>query len=355
VARVRATSRRTGQRTPRRGEPKWAEWSDRQLLDLRMCDLGLQIQGTVIEQRVDRLYEQLERRGLRFRPHVWLSQEWFSPDGVPGIALPFYLAHPRLMKLEQRQMGDVEGGTRDWCMRILRHEAGHAIDNAYRLRRRRRWQQVFGLASQPYPESYRPKPFSKRHVLHLDLWYAQSHPCEDFAETFAVWLKPGSQWRRRYSGWPVLKKLQYVNTLMKEVADQTPPVRTRQHVEPLSQIRTTLREHYSERRARYGLDCPDPYDQDLLRMFSNARKHAHKPSAAGFLRRLRPEIRESVLRWIGHDEYTIDQVLTEIISRCRELKLRVHEPLHKVRTDAKILVAVHTTQYLHSRRHSFTI
>ena len=85
-------------------------------------------------------------------------------------------------------------------MKILRHEAGHAIDNAYKLRQRRRRQQMFGPSYMQYPEYYTPKPYSKSFVLHLDSWYAQSHPDEDFAETFAVWLTPESDWRARYAG-----------------------------------------------------------------------------------------------------------------------------------------------------------
>ena len=123
-----------------------------------------------------------------------------------AIAIPFYLAHPRLEKLEEAQMLEVEGGEHEWCMRILRHEAGHAIDNAFRLRRRRQRQHTFGSPSQPYPEFYTPKPYSKSFVLHLDSWYAQSHPDEDFAETFAVWLTPNSEWRQRYAGWRALRK-----------------------------------------------------------------------------------------------------------------------------------------------------
>ena len=122
---------------------------------------------------------------------------------MPGVAIPFYLAHPRLEQLERAQMLEVEGGTPDWCMKILRHEAGHAIDNAYKLRQRRRRQQVFGPSYMQYPKYYTPKPYSKSFVLHLDSWYAQSHPDEDFAETFAVWLNPDSDWRdalRRLAG-----------------------------------------------------------------------------------------------------------------------------------------------------------
>src|SRR5256885_16453644 len=80
--------------------------------------------------------------------------------------------------------------------RILRHEAGHALDNAYRLRRRKRWRAVFGPASLPYPARYRARPGSRRYVHHLGEWYAQAHPSEDFAETFAVWLTPKSGWRK---------------------------------------------------------------------------------------------------------------------------------------------------------------
>ena len=141
--------------------PRWANWSDRELLELRFKDLGLAIEGSWVEEHVARLYEELDRRGIRFRPHVWISTEWFSPDGVPGIAIPFYLIHPRLRKLERRMMLEVEGGTKSTCMKILRHEAGHAIDTAYRLHFKKRWRDTFGRFSEPYPSFYRPRPNSK--------------------------------------------------------------------------------------------------------------------------------------------------------------------------------------------------
>ena len=192
-------------RSPREG-PAWARWSDERLLEVKLCDLGVSIDGTPLESRIAEVHRELAARGFVFRAHYWLSDEWFTPDGVPGIAIPFYLAHPRLARLEERQMLEVEGGTSDWCLRILRHEIGHAIDNAYCLRRRRTRQKLFGLPSQPYPEFYLPKPYSRSFVLHLDPWYAQSHPDEDFAETFAVWLTPSSMWRKRYARWPTVMK-----------------------------------------------------------------------------------------------------------------------------------------------------
>ena len=197
-----------------------------------MCDLGITLEGSALETRLRDLDAELDQRGFRFRPYYWLSDDWFTPDDVPGIAIPFYLAHPRLMQLEQAQLLEVEGRTRAAGMRILRHEVGHAIDNAYRLRRRRRRrrQQLFGKSSVPYPEHYTPKPYSKRFVLHLDSWYAQSHPDEDFAETFAVWLNPRSVWMRRYADWPALKKLEYMDSLMRTVAPARPRGRVRMRV-----------------------------------------------------------------------------------------------------------------------------
>src|SRR5437868_6283896 len=223
---------------------EWEDWPDEKLLDLRMCQLGVSIEDSVLADRIAALQREIEGRGLvNFKPHFWLSDEWFSPDGVPGVSIPFYLAHPRLERLERAYMLEVEGGTPEWCMRILRHEAGHAIDNAYKLRQRRRRQQVFGPSYKAYPQFYDPKPYSKSFVLHPDSWYAQSHPDEDFAETFAVCLTPNAQWDQRYAGWPALKKLHYVDQLMQTLVGQPPKNLSTEEVDPLATLQTTLREH----------------------------------------------------------------------------------------------------------------
>jgi hypothetical protein len=334
-----------------RAEPPWAHWDDQKLLDLRLCDLGVRITGTTLEERIMELYLELDARRLRFRPHSWLSDEWFCPDGVPGIAIPFYMAHARLARLELSQMFEVEGGTREWCLRILRHETGHAIENAFRLRRRARRQQLFGKTSTPYPDHYVPRPYSRSFVIHLDDWYAQSHPDEDFAETFAIWLTPDSNWRERYRGWPALKKLEYMDELMGELAGQTPPVTTRQQVEPLSAIRRTLREHYARKRRHYGVDRPHFYDRDLRRLFSEAGEHPQAPSAAAFIARVRKEVRRRVRRWTGVYQYTIDRVIQDVVDRCRELDLRMRLPEEQTKQEFTVLLTVQTMNHLHSGRH----
>ena len=325
--------------------------NDDQLLDCRFCDLDRALDKSLIDERIERLHEELEYRRIRFRPHAWLSEEWFSPDGVPGIAIPFYLGHRRLMRLERKQMFEVEGGTRDQCMRILRHEAGHAIDTAYRLRRRRAFREVFGKVSQRYPEFYQPKPYSKNYVHHLDMWYAQSHPIEDFAETFAVWLKPQSRWRSQYKGWPALKKLRFVDDLMNSIRDSRPLVSSRVRVEPLRRIRKSLRQHYRQKRLHYGLEGPGFFDGDLRRLFTSETDRKANMAASTFLNRARPDIRRAVSRWTGEAQYTIDQVLHEMIQRCRELKLRLDTPQDEAKRDAVVLVTVQTMNYLHGGHH----
>ena len=233
--------------------PWWTKLSDDELLDVPLRRLGLRIEGSRLEALLARLARELDRAGLtRFRPYAWLSTAWFTPHGSTGFAIPFYAAHPRLVALERRMLGHAEGGDAAGCMRILRHEAGHALDNAYRVHRRASWREHFGPFATPYRMTYRPRGDRQHFVENLGHGYAQSHPGEDWAETFAVWLAPGSQWRTRYSGLPALRKLCYVDGLVREIADDPPVVRTRERVDPLAEQRATLREHYARKSALLG-------------------------------------------------------------------------------------------------------
>jgi len=328
----------------------WQDLSDEALLDVRLSDLPVAIEGT-LAGRIAQLRHELEARGLNVRLHFYLSDEWFTPDAATAIAIPFYLAHPRLEKLEEAQMLEVEGGEHEWCMRILRHEAGHAIDNAYRLRRRRLRRQIFGPPSKPYPEFYTPKPYSKSFVLHLDSWYGQSHPDEDFAETFAVWLTPNSEWRQRYAGWRALHKLEYMDALMSSLRGVPAPVDNPAEVDRLDTLKLTLRQHYRNKRRHYGIDYPHFYDRDLRRLFSDAPEYAGAITAAQFISRIRRSVRRVVSGWTGIYQYTIDQVLEDMIERCRELNLRLAVPEEQARQEFTVLLTVQTMNYLHSGGH----
>jgi len=329
----------------------WASWPDDKLLDLRMCDLGVTLHKAGLQRLINRVNRELAARGLRFRPRYWLSDEWFTPDGVPGIAIPFYLAHPRLAKLERAQMLEVEGGDDTSFLRIVRHEIGHAIDNAYDLRRRPTRRRLFGHPATDYPEYYTPKPYSKSYVHHLDHWYAQSHPDEDFAETFAVWLDPGSDWKLHYEHWPVRRKLEYMDKLMHEISRRRQAVRSKRVVDPLPRLRKTLREHYKKRREHYGLDHPDFYDGDLRNLFSDSPAYARKPPADKFVSKIRKEARAIVASFTDSYQYTIDQLLNRIIARCRELNLHLMDTEKATKADFMVFLTVQTMNYLHSGRH----
>src|SRR6187401_2460540 len=292
-------------RPPRANVAKrsWTRMSDEQLLSLRFCDLKLKIERSPVAKRVRRLYRELDKRQIGFRPHVWLSEEWFSPDGVPGIAVPFYLAHPRLERLERRMMRNVEGGSAESAMRILRHEAGHAIDTAYRLRRRKRWREIFGPASLPYPDTYRARPGSRRYVQHLGEWYAQAHPCEDFAETFAVWLKPNSSWRRTYAQWPAFHKLEFVDELLRENTH-------------------TLADHYRRKLRRYSMYRRTVTDHLLERVFT-AERHRRAPRAGTFLRAHSLHLVNATMRELHAERYSVEQILRIIVERAEKLGLWV--------------------------------
>lgn len=321
---------------------------------MRLCDLGVQVRGTVLERRVERLHRELARAGFRFRPYVWLSTDWFTPDGVTGFAIPFFLAHPRLMRLERQQMFEVEGGNEEWCMKLLRHEAAHAVDNAWRLHRRPRWKRHFGPPGAPYRPTYVPRPNSTRYVQNLDNWYAQSHPREDFAETFAVWLQPRSRWEEEYQGWRVaLRKLRYVDELMREIAARPPRVRTREKMDSLPTIRMTLREYYRRKKAHYGDVDRSVYDEDLLELFSADPRHRRKPRASRFLRERRAELRNRVAYWTGQYPFVVDEVLKDMIVRTRDLKLHLSRSPRVTTEDASILLTVHTMQLLRRRHREY--
>ena len=303
-----------------------ASVSDETLLGERLCDLPIKLEHTLMARRVARLHGELRRRGIVALPHAWLSEEFFSPEGVLGFAIPFYLAHPRLMRLERSQMLEVEGAGEAECRRILRHEAGHAIDDAYAFSSRSRYRDLFGDPEAPYPDSYKPRPESRDYVVNLANWYAQAHPVEDFAETFAIWLNPHIDWRADYKDWPALGKLEYVDGLMREIAGTPPAAPNTCEVEPLRRVRRKLGEHYEVKRTYYAWDWPANYDQDLRRIFSDDPKDVDAPAATRFLHRIRPLLRTRIATGTGVHAYAVDQLLRQMIARAQKLGLRVIEP-----------------------------
>src|SRR5688500_7118993 len=216
----------------------------RQLLPVRIRDLGLSLENSPVADLVRRLYEELDAKGLKhFRPLCYLSDEWGSPAGEPVIGIPFYLGDPRIANLEDA-LNDVE--TEREVMMYLRHEAGHAFNHAYELYRTGQFRGMFGSVRKPYRDDYPFVPFSRDYVRYIPGWYAQKHPDEDFAETFAVWLDPGSRWQKRYASWPAVVKLQYVDRTARELAEVPPPRAAGRTDITVDEMEQTVEEFYRD-------------------------------------------------------------------------------------------------------------
>lgn len=344
---------------PAAAPPAWVGLAEAELLDQRICDLGLRIAGSELEDRIAQLGQELEAKGLSFRPTCYLGDEWFSPEDVPAISIPFYLAHPRLMALEKKMMLEVEGGDAVSFQRLLRHECGHAIEHAYGLHRRKKRQEIFGPRTADYdPDTYRPHPYSRSFVRNLPNWYAQAHPDEDFAETFAVWLDPTVDWRKQYSGWKAQAKLEYVEALMKTLSRATPKVTGGKQPFSATRLRTKLETFYKRRRKQYASDAPDFYDRDLLRIFvakvppsegGSSHSHAHGDEApvgaAQFLRRQRKELIDSVSRWTGERKVAIEMLVKRLTERTGQLDLVLGRDERRTGIEVTAYLATLVTNY----------
>jgi hypothetical protein len=292
------------------------------LLGRRISDLGLRLQGTPVQQLVDQLYDELRARGLVFLPPVYLTDEWGCPSGTPVIGVPFYLADRQLMRLEEEVAAGVESEAES--MRYLRHEAGHAYNYAYRLYDRPEWRRIFGPYSRPYRDRYHADPFSRNFVRHILGWYAQKHPDEDFAETFAVWLTPELDWREAYRNWPVLHKLEYVEHTMQEVGGDPPVVSTQISDDdlPVDAMHYTVEQHYRELEQRLPLDDETFFDGDLLTIFTGEQTgDGEARSAARFLEEHRRELVARVGYWTGEGPGIVGAFIDLLARRARELGL----------------------------------
>jgi len=298
-----------------------------QLLGLRLAELPVRIEGTWLEARVAQLHNELKSKNIQFAPRCYLADEWLTPEGEPVIGIPFYLAHPRLIELQKKMLLEAEGDTDDWCMKLLRHEAGHALSYAYDLHRRRSWQRVFGHSSEAYEETYRFRPYSKGFVRHLDYYYAQYHPDEDFVETFAVWLTPGLDWRKKYAGWKALDKLVFVDKLMASIAGKPPLRASGRQLWKTSTIRSTLKRYYQKRRVAEAEDFPDFHDDNLRRMFSEGKARGETRHAiAKVLQAHRKSLLATVSSLTGESRFMVNEVYKAVLQRSRALRLVSEDP-----------------------------
>jgi hypothetical protein len=326
----------------------------RELLGKPIRELGLRLDGSPVEKYVHQLYRELEAKGLeRFRPACYLSDEWACPDREPIIGIPFYLADPKLQAIE-RSLNDLED-EREILM-YLRHEAGHAFNYAYELYETSEWIELFGPFDRPYIESYRPVPFSRRYVRHIAGWYAQKHPDEDFAETFAVWLTPRSSWRRRYAGWPALRKLEYVDAKAREFGRVEPKRALAQASKelPVDEMTERVEEFYRRTVPDEAPNIVDLVpDGELEDIFpADANPETSRP-AAEVLSPLTKTLTDKIAYWTGLRRSLAKKLIEQIVRRARELDLRAEQGREEQElVDVTVLATTLAMNYL--QRGQFT-
>jgi hypothetical protein len=346
----------------------WVQYSDEDLLKVRLCDLRLDWeQSPFLKERVARLYQELEQKGFKsFRPRIYLGDEWFSPEGIGAIAIPFYLAHPRLAALERKMLFEAEGEDPAYCLKLLRHEAGHCLDHSYQIsKRNREFRNLFGVTQDYDPDHYMPRPYSRNYVIHLDRWYAQAHPDEDFAETFAVWLDPESQWKTRYSKWKkALEKLQFIEKLIPKFGEKVPLKSSLSKESPYSsqKMKSTLAQYYRKKKKNRQEELPDFYDEDLRQIFGGIAVQSLKSkenSAHRYLQKRQDYFINLVHRWTGGPKYLVYEVLKKLKTRAEAHNLTL-TPGHSKDSDAvekemATYLAVLVTHYLFTGKFKRTV
>jgi len=290
------------------------------LLSSKISDLSIKIQGTRLEILINELYQELGNAGISFKPKTYLADEWGCPQGAPVIGIPFYLADPGLCKLESTLTG-IEAEDEDEVMMYLRHEAGHAFNYAYRLYLKPGWSKLFGGFSQPYRDNYQPIPFSARFVRHIPGWYAQKHPDEDFAETFAVWLTPGSDWRKQYADTSAMAKLMYVDKIVRKYGQKPQVVRDEKLDMPVQELTMTLDRWYATGKDTnaISLKLHRTLNNDLQRLFPSVEGEP----AADVLRANLKQLIRDVNYWTGINRELLSGLTGELLKRVQFLKLRI--------------------------------
>ena len=305
------------------------EFREAKLGEVPIRELGLRIAGTPLEPILAEFEAELRAVGLtRVRPRFYLSTEWGVPFETVAIAIPFYLARPDLAELHADRTGMIEGEGREEILRYLRHEMGHVVNYAYRLYERPEWIERFGAITQPYEDEYRPEPWSTRYVHHLPGWYAQKHPDEDWAETFAIWMTPDADWRADYATWPeALRKLELCDALMRTVAPTEPLVTDDELDEDVGEIDYSIEDFYEDSLPAYG-EFPPGLDGALRAIFLPPSRD--RDCRAGVvIRRHARALARSVFTWTGHFPEQTRALLEHLASRADALGLTcpdVHEP-----------------------------
>jgi hypothetical protein len=325
------------------------------LLSSRICDLTLKVEDVLFDC-LAQVTSELRTKGITFIPAYYLGDDDFwTADRATSVNVPWYLANTLLWQLVNDHLFEY---SREEVVMYLRHETGHAINYAFELWKRSDWGQTFGEFRRPYRDVYNPNPWSRDYVRYLHragmYHYAQKHPDEDFAETFAVWLDPTSRWRRRYGGWQVaLAKLEYVDRIIdvEGACRGIPPNQRLGQRLVYGDIKETVADYFD---IEHTVD-PDlaEYRHDLLDIFAKRSEKARGTqgaiSAARFIQQYQGMLIEKLGGWIEKsDRRVISRFLRQLQALCTYEHLVVPENQRNEKlVDLTIVATWHVLDGIH--------
>ncbi len=286
-----------------------------------IASLELDLRESWFYPLIKQVKGELRKKGLFHDIDFWFSDEWFCPDKIAGVAIPFYLANRNLIHFHKKMAFEIEGETPASFLKLLRHECAHALDNIYGLRKKKKRQKLFGVSSKHYPSSYLPRPSKNEFVNYIYPSYGQSHPDEDFAETLALWLDPKGQWKKKYLHGKVREKLEYIDSLMKELRGVKPKNIKKRRVDEYTTFNFTIGKFYQKRRQSLFFS-----ESGFLKSFiqENLSSRKGKYETAKILEKEK----RVILKMLTKNSICPDQsfpVMQKMIAYCRSADLKLNK------------------------------
>jgi hypothetical protein len=306
-----------------------------EILHTPINKLGLAIKGTLIDEAISRVREDMVRVGItQLSPYFYLSNAYGCVAGTTNIAVGFYDCNEYLRQLNKE--------IRNWLydpadiLQIMRHEVGHAFCYAYKLYRTKEFRHLFkvkGHFFNTYREHLgsRPNAWSADFVNPAGDYYAQKHPDEDFAETFSVWLTPEMDWQGQFRSKPgALKKLSYVERIVADFGRQDTLLNNSGSNTldmPVEQLSMTVAQFWGAKTAQmitYRRRATGYVDADLRELFQgpprNLPPHRFRREyrrAGRFLRSYKRLLINRVSYWVGADDFVVSDLIDKLAVRAR--------------------------------------
>lgn len=293
--------------------------------------IPLQIKNSPLERLIKEILQEIRRKNLLMTPEFYLSDEFGCVQNTATIGIPFYLAHPDLQELD-RLVGSQKGQilTEGHIKSILRHECGHAFFYTYEVYKKNKALKIFGDFDSRSISLQNIVPDSDDYVDYLarcgtaSAGYSQTHPEEDFADTFGACVDPNFK-KTSVQGMAV-KKLDYAKDLMQKYAGKNISGLAHEFHKPASEIKETLESFFRRRFGPFDIkyfrrEATGYADLHLKRVFSShAPLDRNHISAARFLEKNKKWFIERSRSWTKKPALT-EQLVLKSIERAKVLRM----------------------------------